>query len=484
MNTPERWGLFSPQAELRLQSVHGHPDLQFDSRARLAQSVARRRPGAHRRHRSQRRRHADDDSDGDRSSRRRSAFRPSWFRPRMQGGCTCENCSLLRVGTGNVEFAALAAPRALGMTGADDWTREIMTKGFPQLKQHYAMLGAGDKVMARALVQFPHNYNYVSREVMYQWFNKHLQMGLPEPVVEEDYRPLSIAEMSVWDADHPRPTGGEDYERELLAWMTEDADGANRGLDPSRQPVVGQVSRGGGRSDRCDRGACSCRQAGSIEVGAAGVARSRRLAAKSTALLRYPAEEEELPVVLLRPKHVEPADGHLAERAGQGGDLWRRRSADRRSPQVVGRRHGDRGPRPDLSGRVSGRRQAARRGAPGEEPARVCSAFTLGYNRALVAQRAHDVLSIVSWLRDERTAAIRRRGIAGPERDGPLGRGGLGPGPRRRRPGGDRHGRLPFANLKSLWDVNLLPGVVKYGDLPGLLSLAAPTRLLAGRGGE
>ena len=27
----------------------------------------------------------------------------------MQGGCTCENCSNLRVGTGNVEFAALAA---------------------------------------------------------------------------------------------------------------------------------------------------------------------------------------------------------------------------------------------------------------------------------------------------------------------------------------------------------------------------------------
>ena len=29
----------------------------------------------------------------------------------MQGGCTCENCSYLRVGTGNVEFAAMAAPR-------------------------------------------------------------------------------------------------------------------------------------------------------------------------------------------------------------------------------------------------------------------------------------------------------------------------------------------------------------------------------------
>ena len=141
----------------------------------------------------------------------------------MQGDCTCDNCSLLRVGTGNVEMAALAAPRPLGMTGADDWTRDIETKGLPQLKQTYAMLGVGDKVMARALVQFQHNYNYVSREVMYQWFNKHLRMGLPEPVLEEDYRRLSTAEMSVWDADHPRPAGGEDFERDLVARMTDDA---------------------------------------------------------------------------------------------------------------------------------------------------------------------------------------------------------------------------------------------------------------------
>ena len=52
----------------------------------------------------------------------------------MQGGCTCENCSLLRIGTGNVEFAALFAPRPLGMTGANDWTKEIETKGLPELQ--------------------------------------------------------------------------------------------------------------------------------------------------------------------------------------------------------------------------------------------------------------------------------------------------------------------------------------------------------------
>ena len=41
----------------------------------------------------------------------------------MQGGCYCENCNYLRVGTGNVELAALFAPKPQAMTAADDWTR-------------------------------------------------------------------------------------------------------------------------------------------------------------------------------------------------------------------------------------------------------------------------------------------------------------------------------------------------------------------------
>src|ERR1051325_10436318 len=53
----------------------------------------------------------------------------------MQGGCTCENASLLRIHTGNIEFAALFAPKPQGMTCANDWTKEMSTKGFPELKQ-------------------------------------------------------------------------------------------------------------------------------------------------------------------------------------------------------------------------------------------------------------------------------------------------------------------------------------------------------------
>src|SRR5206468_11529867 len=77
----------------------------------------------------------------------------------MQGGCTCENACNLRIGTGNIEFAALFAPKPQGMTCANDWTKEISSKGFPELKQLYGMLGAPDNVMLKRGEQFPHNYN-------------------------------------------------------------------------------------------------------------------------------------------------------------------------------------------------------------------------------------------------------------------------------------------------------------------------------------
>ena len=67
-----------------------------------------------------------------------------------------------------------------------DWTHEIATKGLPELQKLYALYGVEGNVMAKPLLQFGHNYNYVSRCVMYNWFNRHLGLGHSEPIVEED----------------------------------------------------------------------------------------------------------------------------------------------------------------------------------------------------------------------------------------------------------------------------------------------------------
>ena len=222
MNTPERWGYFSPQAESRLQNMMGlqtyNSICALDFLAGLPDVDAERLAvtGA---------------SGGGTQTfilcaidpRPKVSFPAVMVSTDMQGGCTCENACYLRTGTGNIELAALFAPQPLGMTAADDWTREIATKGLPELQQLYALLGAPNHVMARPLLQFGHNYNYVSRAVMYHWLNEHLALGLEPPIVEEDYEPLSIEEMSVWNDDHPKPPAGEDYERDLLAWQTADA---------------------------------------------------------------------------------------------------------------------------------------------------------------------------------------------------------------------------------------------------------------------
>lgn len=126
----------------------------------------------------------------------------------MQGGCTCENADYLRVGINNIALAALTAPRPLAMSGADDWTIAIETKGLPELRHIYGLYGQADFVNAKAYPQFTHNYNQVAREMMFNWFNTHLQLGLATPIHQTDFWPLTKAEMTVFDERHPRPADG------------------------------------------------------------------------------------------------------------------------------------------------------------------------------------------------------------------------------------------------------------------------------------
>ena len=142
----------------------------------------------------------------------------------MQGGCTCENASGLRVGTGNIEFAALFAPKPMGLTTAKDWTIDLPTKGFPDLQKHWAMLGAPDHVKLWAHPEFGHNYNIVTREHIYGFFNEHFKLGLTgERLVERDYEPVTREQLTVYDTAHPAPAGGPDFEKKLLRWWYEDA---------------------------------------------------------------------------------------------------------------------------------------------------------------------------------------------------------------------------------------------------------------------
>jgi hypothetical protein len=107
--------------------------------------------------------------------------------------------------------------------------------------------------------------------------------------------------------------------------------------------------------------------------------------------------------------------------------------------------------------------------------------WTYCYNRPLLAQRAEDIQALIALAASESL---------------PLEIAGFGPpavwataaivqaGGKVKRAALDTGG-FRFALVEDVYHVDFLPGGVKYGDLPGLLKLAAPTQLwLAGETGN
>jgi len=90
----------------------------------------------------------------------------------MQGGSPCENAPGLRIGTNNMEIAALIAPRPLMMVSATgDWTRNTPREEFPAVRSIYALYDRADAVET-IQIDAPHNYNQPSREAVYRFFAK------------------------------------------------------------------------------------------------------------------------------------------------------------------------------------------------------------------------------------------------------------------------------------------------------------------------
>ena len=88
----------------------------------------------------------------------------------MQGGCECENAPGLRIGTNNVELAALAAPRPLMITGCTgDWTCNVPEEEYPALREIYELYGENNKV-EYYYSDAPHNYRKDVREKVCEWF--------------------------------------------------------------------------------------------------------------------------------------------------------------------------------------------------------------------------------------------------------------------------------------------------------------------------
>jgi hypothetical protein len=111
---------------------------------------------------------------------------------------------------------------------------------------------------------------------------------------------------------------------------------------------------------------------------------------------------------------------------------------------------------------------------------REAPAYTFGYNHSLFAQRTHDILTLVRFVRTAKvnslpspsSVAIAAFGHTGPVAAAARAVSGNAIDAAAIDTRGFR-----FANVRDYRDPMFLPGGAKYGDLPGLLALGAPGRL-------
>ena len=403
-----------------------------------------------------------------------------------QGGCTCENISGLRIGTYNLEFTALHAPKPLLVISADDDTRTMPQRGFPELARHYGMLGAPANIAHAALLQYPHNFNYVSRAAMYHWLNKHLELGLEEPIVERDYERLPQERLTVWTAQHPRPEGGPAFEQKLLDLLQADARKQISQLAPrdaatlkSYREVVGTAWTTllrGLPDDAKVR----------FEVRQTN---DRGKHKELLGLCRYrtiESHQAELPLVWLIPDGSSHRVAIWLDESGKAG-LYTEDGSLKPAVQtlldagiaVIGVDLLDQG-----EFLTDGKPRQRQRSLAGEE---AFAGWTYCYNLPLFARRVHDILAVVelAGTGDAKMPArqidlIGMRGAghfagaaAALAARGKIGRTAIDTGSFR------------FAALTDVYDADFVPGAARYDDLPGLLALAAPARLwLAGEGAE
>ena len=474
MNTPENWGFYSPQAESHAQSIMGLQTWNSVRALDFMLTLPEVDPA----------RIAVTGASGGGTQtmllaaidqRVALAVPAVMVSTAMQGGCTCENSSILRVNTGNIEFSALCAPRPQGLISANDWTKEIDVKGFPQLQQLYTLMGAPKNITLKHAVHFPHNYNHVSRAAMYSWVNQHFKIGLPEPVLEQDYKRLTTEELSVWNATHPKPAGGPENERKLVAQLTDDAQkqitaarkdpATYRALiAPAVEVIIGRTLATTGTVEwdlkhKNDRGTYIL----------------------MSGLIRNKTHSEEFPALFLHPKNWNGRTVHWFDPAGKAALLNAEGSPRPAIAKLLEAGISVGGYDLFLQGEFLTDAVPIARTDKVKNP-REFAGYTFGYNHSLFARRTHDILSAIQLAQvfKDKPKTIELVGLGQAGHWVAAARSIAGPSVTRAAI--DSAG-FRFSKLSDFHHPDFLAGGAKYDDLAGMLALNAPNPLwLAGEG--
>lgn len=377
-----------------------------------------------------------------------------------QGGCVCENSSMLRIFTDNVEISAAFAPRPfIHPTATGDWTAHYLEQGFPETKAVYKLFGAEGMVESMRQ-EAGHNYNMRGREAVYTFFNTHLKLGHAGPVTEKAFVPVPPKELSVFDADHPRPANAVDQaglKKLIVAESSRQMDALRAQSLAAYKQAVGTALRHMLATDLPSADGIVIRPAGEVTGLPWKVEKlilSRQGSAEQVpALLFTPANATGPATVVIHPQGKSAA-------LGQGG-------AAEVVAGLLGRGQTVLVPDVHLTGEL--RPAAMPTSLPKVE-------FYAGYNRTTIANRAHDILTAVACLKTKTNAASVH--LIGLENAGPwclLARSLAGDSVIRL--AADAAG-FDFDKVQSIHDENYLPGSLKFGGLWGLAAVGAPGQLM------
>ena len=456
MISEEKWGLYSPQAESHLQSIMMLQTWNSIRAIDFMQGL--------------------EDVDPDRiavtgasgggtqtfmvsalDSRVKVSMPAVMVSTAMQGGCTCENSALLRINEGNIAFAALFAPKPLGLTTANDWTKEMATKGFPELKETYQVLGVPKNTILHNRIEFEHNYNLPSRQAMYGWFNEHLDLGFKEPENEKPHTRLSKEELSVWGKEHPMPRGGDEFEIELLQSLTKDIQ-----KKVQSKPKLARM----GWDAILDSDLKRC-----VDVEWELVVKNQRDGYLEMAgIIKNVTCEEQVPAIFLYP------DSDWNERAV----IWLSRSG--KDGLYEGKKLKEEVKKLLLAGNAVCGIDLFMQGEflkDGKEPKvtrrvknnREAAAYTFGYNSTLFVHRVRDILSTIKMIHSVMHGAkkidlvcLRGAGhwaaAANYAARGAIDRAVI------------ETGGFKFIRVRSIRDQDFLPGASRYGDIEALINYA------------
>jgi hypothetical protein len=374
-----------------------------------------------------------------------------------QGGCVCENNSLLRVGTDNVELTSTFAPRPfVHPTATGDWTKNYLEQGYPQTKAVYALFGAEQNVFSFRQ-KAEHNYNLKSREAVYNFFNQHLKLGHEGVIAEQHFTPLPPKELSVWDADHPRPATAVDPEglkkywvdmtaRQIDVLKPRDFDGMNN-LNATLLPALvhmvstrlpapeGIIAEEKGQEDR-------------------GTFILHRFT------LRRAEDKQAIPALLLSPKKPAKRSPKIyLSSAGKEAFIGKESPLAEGIAKVAS-------VQPVLLIDVFATGELA----TVKPTTRPTVEFFAGYNRTTIANRVHDTLTAIAFLRSHEKSEkidLVAAGDAGPWcllaralAEGPIGNCYVS-------------GASLNMNVKDINDSNYLPGILRYGGIGPFASLGA-----------